>query len=360
MNDSIDTLIVGQGLAGSLLAWELLQRGQTVRVVDACRPHSTSRTAAGLVNPVTGQNLTRLWRAEDFLQSARALYDRLGRRFGQRFYVEKPMLRLFRLAKEASRWEVRRADPDYAPYLNEAFGAGAVPAPYRSPLGGFWQQQTGYLTTVPLLDSLQAHFRATGCLIEAVFDANEVQLADDGVRWRDVHARRLVFCEGYRAVANPWFKDLPLRPVKGEILTLRLAATLPDAILNAGKWLLPLGDGSCRFGATYERGTLDASPTPQGREALLAALDELLIEPCQVEVLAHHAGLRPGTQDRRPLLGLHAEHRQLGIFNGFGSKGSLLIPWHAQRMAALLCDGHALPEESDIRRFQTNPVHAAR
>jgi glycine/D-amino acid oxidase-like deaminating enzyme len=351
VNKHIDTLIVGQGLAGSLLAWTLLQRGRSVCVVDAGRPHSTSRTAAGLVNPVTGQNLTRLWRAEDFLASARRLYAQLGEQFGRRFYIEKPMLRLFRLEKERKRWETRREDPAYADYLGEAFAPGQGPAPYHSPLGGFWQKQTGYLTTQALLDALRDWLRDRGCLIEADFDYADVQLSDGVAVWRGIEARQIVFCEGYRALNNPWFQNLPLRPVKGEILTLRLQAELPDAILNAGKWLLPLADGSCRFGATYERGTLDESPSEQGRAALLEALQDLLDEPCAVEVLDHRAGLRPGTQDRRPLLGLHAEHPAVGIFNGFGSKGSLLIPWHAERMADMLCNGTPLPEDSAIQRF---------
>jgi len=49
----VDFLIVGQGLAGSLMAWELMQRGKTVLIVDNGLENA-SRVAAGLINPVTG------------------------------------------------------------------------------------------------------------------------------------------------------------------------------------------------------------------------------------------------------------------------------------------------------------------
>ncbi|HBA65740.1 MAG TPA: FAD-dependent oxidoreductase, partial [Methylococcaceae bacterium] len=54
----IDFLIVGQGLAGSLLAFELIQRNAQVMVVDDGRENA-SEVAAGLINPVTGIRLVK-------------------------------------------------------------------------------------------------------------------------------------------------------------------------------------------------------------------------------------------------------------------------------------------------------------
>jgi len=51
----INTIIVGQGLAGSLLAWSLIQRGQSILIVDNDHHHAASIAAAGIINPVTGQ-----------------------------------------------------------------------------------------------------------------------------------------------------------------------------------------------------------------------------------------------------------------------------------------------------------------
>ncbi len=53
-----DFLIVGQGLAGSLLAWELMQRGAKVLIVDNGMPNA-SQVAAGLINPITGMRFAK-------------------------------------------------------------------------------------------------------------------------------------------------------------------------------------------------------------------------------------------------------------------------------------------------------------
>ena len=65
----------------------------------------------------------------------------------------------------------------------------------------------------------------------------------------------------------------------------------------------------------------------------------------------HTAGIRPTVNDRRPLIGLHPEHRSLGVFNGLGTKGVMLAPFFAKQFAGFL--EHALPlnKEVDIARF---------
>ena len=67
---SADYIIVGQGLAGTLLAHDLLENNQSVLIID--KPHAAmaSRVAAGLFNPVGVKRCIRSWRADDFLSFA--------------------------------------------------------------------------------------------------------------------------------------------------------------------------------------------------------------------------------------------------------------------------------------------------
>jgi glycine/D-amino acid oxidase-like deaminating enzyme len=62
-------------------------------------------------------------------------------------------------------------------------------------------------------------------------------------------------------------------------------------------------------------------------------------------------GVRPATRDRQPFLGVHPQHQHLAIFNGFGAKGSLMIPWFSQQMCHYLLHHQVLSDEADIRRF---------
>jgi len=76
---TLDYLIVGQGLAGSVLAWCLAQQGRRVLLLDDGHRHAASRAAAGLINPLAGMRFSRPARIEAWLASATELYAALSR-----------------------------------------------------------------------------------------------------------------------------------------------------------------------------------------------------------------------------------------------------------------------------------------
>lgn len=345
-----DYLIVGQGLAGSLLAWVLHRRGRRVLVVDDGHRTAASVAAAGLVNPLAGLRFSRPAGVTEWLQTAQALYAELGQEFGRTFYHPLPMVRLFRSAEQVRFWERRAADPQTAPLLGERFAPGASGQPIRAPFGGFHQHATGYLETEPLLTALREVLLRHGGYRSTAIDYGAIELHADGVRWQGVRARTLVFCEGYRGRDNPWFGWLPFRPDRGEILTFSAHGPMPERIVNGAHWLIPLVDGGYRCGATHDHHSVAPAVTAAARDELLAGLAALLEFNPRIEVTAQRAGVRPATADRAPLLGRHPNAPALALFNGFGAKGSLQIPWYAERLAEHLEAGAALPPEADIAR----------
>jgi len=341
MTRSCDVLVIGAGLAGSILAYRLLLAGQRVLVVsDPARP-SASRAAAGLINPVTGQRLVLQENIETLLDAAHGFYRQIEAHFHITILHHREMLRLFRSGKEREAWERRRVDPGYAPYLDDTL----------TQADGFMQHRTGYLNTNLLLDRLHGWFREQGVLIEEPLRYEDIRIASESVQWQNSETHKLIFCEGWRGQNNPWFDWLPFQPAKGEILTLTADSQLPPHIINRGKWLLPVDNRSCKLGATYDWNELNETPTESGKASLLKALLELYADATQTRVSGHVAGVRPGTKDKHPFLGIHPEHQQIGIFNGFGSKGSLLIPWHAGQFVSHLLHGTPLPASADIARL---------
>src|SRR5262245_56991254 len=101
----VDFVIVGQGLAGMTLAWQLRRRGQHVLVIDR-EGGGSSRIAAGLITPVTGKRLARSWRWDELFPAAVAFYRSLEVETGEAFFHQRPALRLF--ADEAERDEFDR------------------------------------------------------------------------------------------------------------------------------------------------------------------------------------------------------------------------------------------------------------
>ena len=344
----IDTLIIGQGLAGSLLAWQLIGRGQRVMVLDDGYQSAASTVAAGLLNPITGQRMVKGAEVDDCLPTARACYRELETVLQRPLLFELPMWRLFQNEAEHTAWQKRCNDPAYAPYLGEALPKMSRP---HAPLGGFVQQQTGYLDTRALLDGLCLWLQQQDSYQRQSLDYAQLQMEGETVCYGGIQARQMVFCEGWRAIDNPWFDWLPLAPSRGTILTLHSDIPLADSIINQGRWLMPRGEGEYRLGASYDRECLDADPQPDEIAELETALARWFDPLPAYTVQSCQSGVRPNTRDKQPLLGRHPRYPQLAVFNGFGSRGSMLIPWHAQRMAALLTGNQPLPPEVDIRRY---------
>lgn len=345
----VDDLVVGQGLAGSLLAWELLRRNRRVLVVDPAPPATdpgASRVAGGIVSPLTGRRFTRPAELESLIGDATDIYGEIEETFRTLVFRECDILRLLRDDLEAAQLAKRQADPAYEPYIGEQHAPGTLGHGLADGHGSV-TIRGARIDVRQLLDRLRDFFRDTARLCEMPLDYDDVAIRDGLVQWRHVRARQVIFCEGHRVRHNPWFHWAPVRPSKGEVLTIRLPRPMPEGIINAGKWLIPAGKDRYRLGATYRRDDSDPTPTEAGRRELLAALDGLFTEPPDVTVLEHQAGVRPGKTDHYPVIGRHPDCPTLAIFNGLGSRGALLAPHYARLLADHLEKGTAIPEAAD-------------
>ena len=345
-----DTLIIGQGLAGSALAWHLIGAGQRVCVIDDGHVSSSSLIAAGLINPLAGMRFNLRPDTDDCLRASARWYAELQQFFGPQFHHPLPMLRLFRSAQQRRFHARRLEDPGSAALLGARFENGDCPEPVAAPFGGFAQHRTGYVDLPLLLATLRDWLMADRALRHEVVALQDIETDASGVSYRGMRAQRLVFCDGARLRSNPWFSWLPLAPDKGEILNVRDANWTSRHIVNGAHWIVPLANGEMRLGATHDHKYVDSGVTPAGRDVLLAAYAALRPD-ADVDVTAHRAGVRPGTVDRHPFIGRHPERPALWVCNGFGARGALTVPWYAACLADHLTDGSPLPPEADIRRL---------
>lgn len=344
---NIDFLIVGQGLAGSLLAWQLMQQGCKVIIVDNGLENA-SQVAAGLINPVTGIRLVKSADVDDLLPVAKQYYARLAGFFSQNFYIEKTMLRIFTNHKERDYGIKRLQNRAYQAYLGEMMKSVEA---LKTPFGCLTQHQTAYLLTRPLLKCLQDFFIANASYQQQAFNIADIQF-QPRLYWQGIFPERIIFCEGYHASNNPYFNWLPFQSVKGEILTLNHHHPFPDTMLNYGHWLIPLNNQQIRVGATFDWHNLNNQPTEQAKHILLNSI-KIVLDDFDYNDIQHHANVRPCTLDKQPFIGFHPQHPQLAVFNGFGAKGSLQIPWYAVRFADALINNAPLPPTCDIQRYVT-------
>ncbi|PCH85222.1 MAG: FAD-dependent oxidoreductase [Piscirickettsiaceae bacterium] len=347
----LDFIIVGQGLAGSLLGWRLLQQGCSVLIVDPCLEQTASRTAAGLINPITGKRFVKTQHIEEYLPAAKQLYGELAAFFSEEFWHGMQQVTLFQSKDDIEQWQKRRNEPDYKPYLGAQFSADSKAYLCEESAGGFEQKQCGYLDTVLLLDTLREHFQALGCFTKQHLNMDELTVGESSTQWQGYHAKKIIFCDGFQLQNNHWFAWLPLQPAQGEIFTLKTNKQLSEEIVHFGKWLLPLKNGQFRLGSTWQWKPLDEQPAAKSASELMHALEQQFPELSDAQLIEKKVGVRPGTRDKLPFLGSHPYHPSLSVFNGFGSKGALMIPWYAECFCHYLTKGLSLPEFADIKRY---------
>lgn len=346
MYDEFDNVIIGQGLAGTCMAWRLLWRGSKVLVIDREEPDSASRVAAGLMTPVTGQRLVPSWRLGEFWPAAFEFYRRVAAEVHASFLLEPGQVRLFSSELEQDRF-AKRDPKENCEWI--VAPASVSPDEFHNKHGGFEIPCAARLNVEAFLEASRDHFQKLGLYRTTDVDpAVDVEIAGEAVEIPrpGITSRHLVFCQGFAAAKNPWFSEVRFDATRGEILTLRIPGLTETRIVNRGVWLVPLGGDLFRAGATYDWDNLDAGPTQAGREELCRCLGEFLKLP--FEVVDHAAGVRPIVIGRHPIIGRHNEHPQLAMFNGLGSKGSLQAPLLAGQLTELLLDEKPIDPEVDV------------
>jgi glycine oxidase len=335
------TLIIGQGLAGSVLAWQACWRGDEVTVLDAGVPNTASAVAAGLVMPLSGQKLVHRPDYQRLFDAAEDCYRRIERETGQSLFRRLQIERRFVTSGEREDWELRRSKQ----HSGNATAAGQNSIrecelrPEAGPFGAL--RMSGAQLNIPLLlrvtrEYLQSFRR---CFLQQI-EASQVTVQHNCVRidGTSFAADRLFFCEGHRGRDNSWFPGQPDQPVRGELLRVRLDRPLSADVLVGHVWAAPVpGVEDSReylIGATWDRELLEEGlVTAEGQAELLQGLAALGEVNLQTEVTGHSSGIRAGTRQRQVLTRLHPMHPQLGMLNGLGSWGALLAPTAA---AALL------------------------
>ena len=346
----VDVLIAGQGLAGSLCAFEMMQRGLTVMVVDPVPERSSSLAAAGLFNPVTGRKMVKTWQADVLFDRLMSYYPAMEKELGASFFHPKTIYRPFVEMAEQNDWQGRWSDSSFAGFIDAVMPPNAFQEHCVDPYGGVSLAKSGWVNLPELILAVREYLKGHDSWRQGELKEEEVIISEDGVVWQGIEARWLVHCTGTGAATpDTYWGWLPFRPVKGEVLLLDLEEPLPR-IYNRGVFVLPVGDKQAKVGSTYHH-DLSPGPTEKGKNEMLGKLEALLRVP--FTVVGHWDGIRPATKDRRPMIGQHPEYAPLWIFNGLGAKGVSLGPWFVGQLADAMIDGKALWPEVDIERFAT-------
>jgi glycine oxidase len=362
-DNRFDAIFVGGGVIGLASAWRAACRGVNVCVLERDRPAAgASGVAAGMLAPVgeaswgeeklLGLNFESLRRWPEFAEQLEgeggqetgftrcgALHVALDRDEAEELRRRYELHRSLGLDSE---WltgrECRRLEAGVATLVRGgAHVAGEASVDPR-------------MVIAALLAALDR--RGVGVQTGAeVVRAERRQGAwrvrtNDG---RELGSETLVLTAGCWSGQARWLVDVPpVRPVKGEILTLRGSADEPVCeriVAGERVYMVPRADGRLILGATVEERGFDTTVTAGGVHELLREAYRLIPEIAELELVEASAGLRPGSPDNAPLIGL-GQAEGLLIATGHFRNGVLQAPVTADSVAALLA-GETPPVDLD-------------
>lgn len=347
-----DVIIVGGGIIGGAMAFELARVGRRVILLDRQRPGmEASWAAAGMLSAAPHSPeavpLVPLARASlalypDFvaavgeasgmaagLQRDGGLHALFGAAAERERDALLAQLRALGLAAEAiSANDACRMEPALSP------AAGAV-----ARLPGEASVDNRALTEAALAAAsnsgatIRGGVEVTGLLVE-------------GGRCRGVAAGTqriladaVVIAAGcYSAAIAGVGRYAPVRPARGQMVALRGGVT-PGRVLRSERgYLVPRNDGRVLAGSTIEDAGFDKRVTPAGLQQILAAAVELAPSLENAAVVETWSGLRPDTPDHLPILG-PTDVEGLWIATGHFRNGVLLAPVTAQLLGEWLTEG---------------------
>ena len=342
-------IIVGQGISGTLLSYFLHQEGVDFVVIDDNKPNASSRVAAGLINPVTGRRVVKVWMDNFIIPFAEKAYTEIGQLLNIHCFDKKRIVEFFpnpfmkesflkKLHQKEDYIDLIDDDNFLKEYFNYEFGTGSIFPGYVI-----------HLTNI--LPAWKQFLKTQSKYIEEKFDSKELEVSSGKITYKNIEAEKIIFCDGADGFNNPFFSLLPFALNKGEAIIIEAPDLPDDYIYKKSMILAPIAEkGYFWLGTNYIWDFEDSQPTKEFRSAAEQILNNWLKVP--YKIVDHKASVRPATVERRPFAGFHPVHQNVGILNGMGTKGCSLAPYFAQRLCDNILHKAPIEKEADIKRFE--------
>lgn len=342
-----DIIIVGQGISGTVLSSALMEQHQKVLVIDDGNIKAASKIASGVINPVTGRRIVKTWQIDEVMPTAVRIYKALENKLNIKIIQQCNIINFHASEQMQKAFEDRIAeDPTYL-----------STSPLQDTIAAAFEASFGYTVIDPCwliqLENLLHHWRQylieKNTLLQDVFDFKKLDVTAEKIIYENYTANKIIFCEGAKGQDNPYFKQLPFAPNKGEALLVKINDLDNQFIYKKAVSIVPWKDSIFWVGSNYEWDNYNDDPSPSFKEKTMAALNEWLQLP--YEVVDHIAAVRPANTQRRPFVGTHPTFKNMGIFNGMGTKGCSLAPYFAQQMTEHILHHTPIDNEATIDRF---------
>lgn len=345
----VDYIVVGCGLAGIPFCEELLAANKSFVVFDDSSQHA-STVAGGLYNPVVLKRFTSVWMSAEQLDLSLPLYARIAKRLEVKLDYKSPVYRRFASLEEQNDWFTASDKSNLTAFLSTNIHKNSNPS-IEADYGFGEVLLSGRLDTKLLIASYKQFLKSKSQLIESPFEYSKLNTENNKVTYNNVSSKHIVFAEGFGLKNNPYFNYLPLKEVKGELITIHAPKLNLEFILKSSVFVIPLGDDLYRVGSTYDWQDKTNTITEKAKEELLRKLKTFI--KCEFTVVDQVAGIRPTVSDRRPLVGRHNDLKNLYVLNGLGTRGIMIGPYVAKQLFNYIERMQPFEKEIDIARYES-------
>jgi glycine/D-amino acid oxidase-like deaminating enzyme len=253
---------------------------------------------------------------------------------------------LFDSNKTKNDWLARSGEPGYEAYIGDEFGIDFFGSAIRAPLGGIFIRNAAMVRTDKIISILKKVLKDRNVKFETSnFTHDEFRFEKGSVEFRNVKSKRVVFCEGWKMIHNPYFNHHKMIPVKGDLLLFESRDLKIDCILMGEGFICPVGENRFISGSTYDWNFKDFRPDEEARKKMETIIQKIIRVP--FHVIDHRAGIRPAMQSRRPVAEIHPQIKPAAVFNGLGTKGYLLAPYFSEKFASELLTVTGIEKKSD-------------
>jgi glycine oxidase len=351
-----EILIVGNGLSATVLAHTYLQHQVSFTLIGNQTLSNCSNAAAGIWNPIVFKRMTKSWLADDLIHYLVPFYEGIEKQFTEKVITHRPITKLFFEEQEKNLWQ-KKSTTELQQFLDNTI--------YTNPPTHFknclltptysYVKQSGTLNVKRFVEQSLPLFQSN--YVNEIFNYANLIIEPDFISYNNQQYKTIIFCEGFLVNQNPYFNWIPLKPAKGETLTIQSnALEIGNTILNKNGFLFNLNSNVFLTGSTYAWDDLSQQATPKGEEELKQKLTQLITSP--YSVINHQAGIRPSSSDRRPIIGAHPKHKNMFIFNGLGTKGVMLAPYFAKNFVNFYLQKQPINKDVDVTRFYNLYKHA--
>ncbi|EJL69566.1 NAD(P)/FAD-dependent oxidoreductase [Chryseobacterium populi] len=342
---NVDYIIVGDGYAALFFAHQLIRNNKSFVIYSESRK-SASQVSAGIINPVVLKKFTTFWLAQQQIDFLKSTLQEIESYTGKNYLVQAPIHRVFHDENEQKLWLKKSDNNELSQFLNKEFERVDV---VNNPFNTGKVNQSARLDVNGFFNDFFLFFEENKQLIKEKFDYHKLNVSESV--YSDVSFKNIIFCEGMGVKENPYFSDIPVNPNKGHHIKVRLSEAIPQNLTIKKKhFLFPTHNDLYFYGGTYDREQLHHHIDESAVEQLVNGLSE--VYPYDFEISEVNFGFRPTVKDRRPIIGVHPENKNLYVFNGLGARGILNGCYFSKSLYDFIENNIPLHEEVSLSRFR--------